>query len=119
MIEAQSVKAAASVPAASRGFDGAKKVNGRKRHILVDALGLLLTVMVTAASAGPRGPAGGPGGGAGSNPVIPTMLFAGRRPFSHPWEGGLSRVPGRGGRSRAGRPARPSARLHRVRERRS
>ncbi|MEU8927732.1 IS5 family transposase [Kitasatospora sp. NPDC048545] len=50
IVDAQSVKAAASVPAASRGFDGGKKVNGRKRHIVVDTLGLLLTVMVTAAS---------------------------------------------------------------------
>lgn len=50
IIDAQSVKAAASVPASSRGFDGAKKVNGRKRHIVVDTLGLLLTVMVTAAN---------------------------------------------------------------------
>lgn len=49
IIDAQSVKAAASVPACSRGFDGGKKVNGRKRHIVVDTLGLLLTVMVTAA----------------------------------------------------------------------
>ncbi|MFB0627671.1 IS5 family transposase [Streptomyces sp. AB3(2024)] len=50
VIDAQSVKAAASVPAATRGFDGGKKVNGRKRHIVVDTLGLLLTVVVTAAS---------------------------------------------------------------------
>ncbi|WNO76818.1 transposase [Streptomyces sp. AM8-1-1] len=50
VIDAQSVKAAASVPGATRGFDGGKKVNGRKRHIAVDTLGLLLAVMVTAAS---------------------------------------------------------------------
>lgn len=50
IIDAQSVKGAASVPAASRGFDGGKKVNGRKRHIVVDTVGLLLAVMVTAAS---------------------------------------------------------------------
>ncbi|MFD7731288.1 IS5 family transposase [Kitasatospora phosalacinea] len=50
IIDAQSVKGAASVPAATRGFDGGKKVNGRKRHIVVDTLGLLLTVMVTTAS---------------------------------------------------------------------
>ncbi|MEV1055514.1 transposase [Streptomyces sp. NPDC049887] len=50
IIDAQSVKGAASVPAVSRGFDGGKKGTGRKRHIIVDALGLLLTVMVTAAS---------------------------------------------------------------------
>ncbi|WP_225840632.1 IS5 family transposase [Streptomyces sp. NK08204] len=50
IVDAQSVKGAASVPAATRGFDGGKKVNGRKRHIVVDTLGLLLAVMVTAAS---------------------------------------------------------------------
>ncbi|MCZ4603680.1 transposase [Streptomyces sp. Lzd4kr] len=44
------MKAAASVPAAARGFDDGKKVNGRKRHIVVDTLGLLLHVMATAAS---------------------------------------------------------------------
>jgi putative transposase len=33
-----------------RGFDPYKQVKGRKRHILVDTLGLLLTVVVTAAS---------------------------------------------------------------------
>ncbi|MCX4539139.1 IS5 family transposase [Streptomyces sp. NBC_01565] len=50
IIDAQSVKGAASVPIASRGFGGGKKANGRKRHIVVDTLGLLLAVMVTAAS---------------------------------------------------------------------
>ena len=29
-----------------RGYDGGKKINGRKRHILVDTLGLLLAVVV-------------------------------------------------------------------------
>jgi putative transposase len=33
-----------------RGFDGGKKVTGRKRHFAVDTLGLLLAVVVTAAS---------------------------------------------------------------------
>jgi transposase len=44
------VKAADTVGGASRGYDGGKKINGRKRHIAVDTLGLLLTVIVTAAS---------------------------------------------------------------------
>jgi putative transposase len=35
----------------ARGYDGNKKITGRKRHIVVDTLGLLLTVVVTAASA--------------------------------------------------------------------
>jgi putative transposase len=33
-----------------RGYDGAKKIKGRKRHLVVDTLGLLLAVVVTAAS---------------------------------------------------------------------
>jgi len=32
------------------GYDGAKKINGRKRHLVVDTLGLLIAVIVTAAS---------------------------------------------------------------------
>ncbi|WP_437345079.1 transposase [Streptomyces bacillaris] len=54
IIDAQSVKAAASVPAASRGYDCGKKVGGRKRHIVTDCLGLLLVVAVTAANIGDR-----------------------------------------------------------------
>ncbi|MGW3661514.1 IS5 family transposase [Streptomyces sp. NPDC005151] len=50
IIDSQSVKAAASVPAASRGYDGGKKINGRKRHVITDCLGLILMVMVTAAN---------------------------------------------------------------------
>jgi hypothetical protein len=36
------------------GYDGAKKLNGRKRHLLVDTLGLLLAVLVTPADIGDR-----------------------------------------------------------------
>jgi putative transposase len=39
-----------------RGFDAFKRVMGRKRHIVVDTLGLLLVVVVHAASI--RDPAG-------------------------------------------------------------
>lgn len=48
--DAQSLNGAASVPAATRGFDGGKNVNGRERRIVVDTLGLLLAVTVTAVS---------------------------------------------------------------------
>jgi transposase len=34
----------------SRGFDMGKKTTGRKRHVVVDTLGLILVVMVTSAS---------------------------------------------------------------------
>ncbi len=47
-LDSQSVKSTA-IPGV-RGFDANKKVNGRKRHVLVDTLGLLLVVVVTAAS---------------------------------------------------------------------
>ncbi|MCI2424166.1 transposase, partial [Saccharopolyspora sp. K220] len=48
-IDSASVKAAETVGAASRGFDAGKKINGRKRHIAVDTLGLLICVLVTSA----------------------------------------------------------------------
>ena len=35
--------------APERGYDGGKKINGRKRHLLVDTLGLLLAVLITSA----------------------------------------------------------------------
>lgn len=54
IIDARSVRVSASVPAASSGYDGGKKVPGRKRHIVTDTLGLLLVVAVTAANAGDR-----------------------------------------------------------------
>src|SRR4051812_30052938 len=54
VIDSQSVKADAVAGADSRGFDGGKLVNGRKRHVVVDTLGLLLGVMVTAAGTGDR-----------------------------------------------------------------
>jgi putative transposase len=48
-IDSQTVKTGVT-PNGIRGFDGAKLTTGRKRHILVDTLGLLLAVVVTAAS---------------------------------------------------------------------
>ncbi|MFI6360362.1 IS5 family transposase [Streptomyces sp. NPDC050743] len=54
VIDSQSVKADAVVGSDSRGFDGGKLINGRKRHVVVDTLGLLLAVMVTAADVGDR-----------------------------------------------------------------
>jgi putative transposase len=48
-VDSQSVKTTA-VGGEARGFDGGKAVKGRKRHILVDTLGNLLKVLVTAAN---------------------------------------------------------------------
>ena len=46
-LDSQSVKCTAV--AGVRGYDSAKNVTGRKRHLLVDTLGLLLVVVVTTA----------------------------------------------------------------------
>jgi hypothetical protein len=40
IIDSQSLRAAQTVPAPLRGYDAGKKINGRKRHIAVDTLGL-------------------------------------------------------------------------------
>ena len=48
-LDSQSVKTA--TPAAlDVGFDGGKKIKGRKRHLMVDTLGLVMMVVVTAAN---------------------------------------------------------------------
>lgn len=48
IIDSQSVKT--TEQGGERGYDAGKKVNGRKRHIVVDTLGLLIAVVVHAGS---------------------------------------------------------------------
>ncbi|MEU4772677.1 IS5 family transposase [Micromonospora sp. NPDC023644] len=50
VLDSQSVKTSSNVGEDSQGIDAAKKIKGRKRHIATDTLGLLLAVIVTAAS---------------------------------------------------------------------
>jgi len=47
-IDSQTVKT--TEMGGERGYDGGKKINGRKRHIFVDTLGLLLAVVITSAA---------------------------------------------------------------------
>jgi putative transposase len=47
-LDSQSVKTTSF--GGTRGYDAGKKINGSKRHLLVDSMGLLLAVLVTAAS---------------------------------------------------------------------
>ncbi|MEU4134459.1 transposase [Streptomyces wuyuanensis] len=53
VVHSQSVRAAASIPRCTSGWDGGKRVGGRKRHLVVDCLGMVLAVAVRSERAGP------------------------------------------------------------------
>lgn len=48
IVDAQSVKT--TLVKGDRGYDAGKKVNGRKRHLIVDTMGLILMVLVSTAN---------------------------------------------------------------------
>jgi transposase len=75
-VDSQSVKSSGN--GGPGGFDGGKKVNGRKRHILVDVLGLVLVVLITPASVQDR------------DGAIPVLLAAHAtyRTLKHVWADG-------------------------------
>jgi putative transposase len=57
IIDSQSVKTPDQ--AGERGYDAGKKISGRKRHVAVDCLGLILAIMITPASVQDRDAAKG------------------------------------------------------------
>jgi putative transposase len=52
LMDSQSTKSSSMTE--EKGFDGNKRVSGRKRHIIVDTLGLLMGIVVHAANIGER-----------------------------------------------------------------
>src|ERR687883_610971 len=62
-----------------RGFDGGKKINGRKRHIVVDTLGLVLRAIVHSAAIQERA-------------TVPVLLDRMAEQFPRPWERGFRGV---------------------------
>jgi putative transposase len=48
ILDSQTIKS--SETSSERGYDAGKKINGRKRHLLVDTMGLMLMVMVLPAN---------------------------------------------------------------------
>jgi transposase len=69
IIDSQSVKSAAMVHQAV-GYDAGKQIKGRKRFLAVDTLGLVLSVLVTAANVPER---------AGAKPLLKQVKALGRR----------------------------------------
>jgi putative transposase len=78
IIDSQSVKSSESSD--ERGYDAGKKINGRKRHILVDTLGLILKVLVLPANIQDRD---------GAKPLLEAFFSQKtRRKVKHIWADG-------------------------------
>lgn len=73
VIDSQSVKSSGN--GGPGGFDGGKKVNGRKRHIIVDVLGLIVAVLITPANVQDR------------DAAVPLLMaaHAAHRTIKHVW----------------------------------
>ena len=84
VIDSQSVKGSDMIGRHRRGYDAGKKIEGSKRHIAVDVIGLLLTVLVTAHSVQDRD---------GAKPLLWNLRQASRQSRS---SGPIGATPGTG-----------------------
>ena len=93
VIDSQAVKGT-GVSGPERGYDGAKRLSGRKRHLLVDTGGLVLGASVHAASLHPR---------EGAQRLLkPRILRRSYRVWSCCGQTGRTRVGSAGGPKRSG-----------------
>jgi transposase len=104
VIDSQSVRARDWVSRASKGYDAAKKIHGRKRHLAVDTCGLLLEILVTLPAPKTATVAGGcggafvmtcrPSGRSGLMPAMPASWSPGPT-GPHPGRADRPQTPGR------------------------
>jgi Transposase DDE domain len=106
LIDSQSVKGADTVGRESRGYDAGKKIDGRRRFIVTDTLGLPLTVVVltagcrtaTAPSRCCSTPGCAPGCGSSSpTAASPADCSTGRKPCWPPRCTSCANLPGNAG----------------------
>ncbi|MEW2624352.1 transposase [Streptomyces sp. NPDC048106] len=79
IVDSQSVRAAANIARSTSGWDGGKKMGGRKRHLVVGCLGLVLAVAVTVANVQDRDAAVPPAGEAAQHVLLRPPRLGGRR----------------------------------------
>jgi putative transposase len=95
IIDAQSTRSTAQ--GGNTGFDAGKKVKGRKRHLVVDTLGLLLALTITAASAQDRDAAAAvvarPAPRAGAQEAYLIAPYIKRPAIEHSWHQRGDRAP--------------------------
>jgi transposase len=104
IIDSASLHGAETVGKASRGYDAGKKTNGRKRHIAVDTIGMLLCVLVTAASTKDRD---------GARPLLQQLTTTCRRIRLVCADGGRWKTRNLGGLPETAAGRRPDSRIRR------
>jgi hypothetical protein len=82
IVDARSVRGAATVTSSTKGYDAGKKIKGRKTFGVVDTLGLLIAVIVVAASVSDN--TGGIAVVDGAHPKSRRLRLSGATPGSRP-----------------------------------